>query len=163
MNPTSSTIALPSLSSSAPLTPLTSVASVQSADRDTLLASWKDRFQCDAPARVHTGLMRSVLAWHVQCESHGLKPLAPPLPPPLAPAPSAPSAPQTPAASGAPSNTPLRPGARLLREWRGATHEVRVGPHGFEYAGTTYKSLSAIARAITGTPWSGPAFFGLKR
>ena len=57
----------------------------------------------------------------------------------------------------------LSPGTRLLREWHGATHEVLVEAHGFEYAGKNYKSLSAVARAITGTPWSGPAFFGTKR
>lgn len=57
----------------------------------------------------------------------------------------------------------LKPGTRLLREWQGATHEVLVLDVGFDYAGQTYKSLSAIARAITGTPWSGPLFFGIKR
>ena len=57
----------------------------------------------------------------------------------------------------------LRPGTRLLREWQGTTHEVRVLDAGFDYAGQTYKSLSAVARAITGTPWSGPLFFGIKR
>lgn len=155
----SSTIALPSLSSSTPSTSLTSVESVQSADRETLLLSWKERFQCDAPARLHTSLMRSVLAWHLQCESNGLNPF----PQSAVPTPPVPSAALTSPASAVPSNTHLRPGARLLREWRGATHEVRVDTHGFEYAGTTYKSLSAIARTITGTPWSGPAFFGLKR
>ena len=57
----------------------------------------------------------------------------------------------------------LKPGTRLLREWQGTTHEVRVLDAGFDYAGQTYKSLSAVARAITGTPWSGPLFFGIKR
>jgi hypothetical protein len=52
-------------------------------------------------------------------------------------------------------------GARLIREWRGATHTVTVTEDGFEYAGTSYSSLSKIARKITGTHWSGPRFFGL--
>ena len=57
----------------------------------------------------------------------------------------------------------LKPGARLLREWRGETHTVIVVEDGFEWRGERHRSLSAIARAITGTRWSGPRFFGLKR
>jgi hypothetical protein len=54
------------------------------------------------------------------------------------------------------------PGARLLREWNGKTHVVDVLPDGrFAWRGQTYRSLSVIARAITGTRWSGPRFFGL--
>jgi len=55
----------------------------------------------------------------------------------------------------------LRPGVRLLREWKGQTHIVEVLPKGFAWNGETYRSLSAIARTITGTQWSGPDFFGL--
>ena len=55
----------------------------------------------------------------------------------------------------------LKPGTRLVREWQGEAHTVTVSASGFEYKGTLYKSLSAIARLITGTQWSGPAFFGL--
>ena len=57
----------------------------------------------------------------------------------------------------------IRPGARLVREWRGRTHTVVVTEEGFEYAGKTYSSLSKIAQAITGAHWSGPRFFGLNR
>ena len=57
----------------------------------------------------------------------------------------------------------VRPGARLVREWRGRTHTVVVTEEGFEYAGKTYSSLSKIARTITGAHWSGPRFFGLNR
>ena len=53
-------------------------------------------------------------------------------------------------------------GTRLLREWQGVEQVVTVTADGFEWQGRPYKSLSAIARAITGTRWSGPAFFGLK-
>lgn len=56
----------------------------------------------------------------------------------------------------------LRPGTRLLRTWRGETYVVNVAESGFLYEGQNYRSLSVIAREITGTPWSGPAFFGLK-
>ena len=53
-------------------------------------------------------------------------------------------------------------GTRLIRDWQGARHEVTVVPEGYEYGGRRYRSLSAIARAITGTQWNGPAFFGLR-
>ena len=56
----------------------------------------------------------------------------------------------------------LKPGTRLLREWQGRTHEVLVSDAGFEWQQARYRSLSQIARAITGTSWSGPVFFGLK-
>ncbi|HWG11630.1 MAG TPA: DUF2924 domain-containing protein [Rhodanobacteraceae bacterium] len=56
----------------------------------------------------------------------------------------------------------LRPGTRLLRTWRGETYVVNVTEGGFLYEGQTYRSLSVIAREITGTAWSGPAFFELK-
>jgi hypothetical protein len=56
----------------------------------------------------------------------------------------------------------LKPGTRLVREWRGRTHDVRVLDDGFSWQGRHYRSLSAIARKITGTAWSGPLFFGLK-
>lgn len=55
----------------------------------------------------------------------------------------------------------LQPGARLLREWNGTTHVVDVLPEGFLWNGARHRSLSAIARAITGARWSGPRFFGL--
>jgi hypothetical protein len=57
----------------------------------------------------------------------------------------------------------LRPGARLVREWRGRTHTVIVTENGFEYAGEVFLSLTKIAHAITGAHWSGPRFFGLNR
>lgn len=53
-------------------------------------------------------------------------------------------------------------GTRLMREWKGVAHEVTVVDGGFEYQGRLYRSLSAIARAITGTRWNGPLFFGLR-
>ena len=53
-------------------------------------------------------------------------------------------------------------GTRLLREWQGVEHIVTVTTNGFEWQGRPYKSLSAIARAITGTRWNGWVFFGLK-
>ena len=56
----------------------------------------------------------------------------------------------------------LMPGTRLLRDWRGERHEVHVAETGYVWRGKTHASLSAIARAITGTRRNGPAFFGLR-
>ena len=53
-------------------------------------------------------------------------------------------------------------GTRLIREWQGVEHSVTVLDEGFEYQGRRYRSLSAIARAITGTRWNGWMFFALK-
>lgn len=57
----------------------------------------------------------------------------------------------------------LRPGVKLIRSWKGVTHHVTVTNGGFAWQERTYKSLSVIAREITGTSWSGPVFFGLKK
>lgn len=61
------------------------------------------------------------------------------------------------------ANLGLRPGIELVRVWKGVAHRVQVLPDGFMWDGRKHASLSVIARAITGTPWSGPAFFKLKR
>lgn len=53
-------------------------------------------------------------------------------------------------------------GTRLIREWQGVEHTVTVTLSGFEWQGRPYQSLSAIARAITGSRWNGWVFFGLK-
>jgi Protein of unknown function (DUF2924) len=55
----------------------------------------------------------------------------------------------------------IRVGACLIREWNGRTHTVTIEEGGFSYAGQNYRSLSAVARDITGARWSGPRFFGL--
>jgi hypothetical protein len=61
------------------------------------------------------------------------------------------------------SGPSLKPGTRLVRLWRGKHHHVIKTEAGFEYCGTNYRSLSEIARSITSTRWSGPAFFGLRK
>jgi hypothetical protein len=72
-------------------------------------------------------------------------------------------------ASGDPAAAPaprpamsLSPGARLVREWNGRTIAVDVSDGGFTWEGQHYRSLSMIARAVTGAHWSGPRFFGLR-
>ena len=57
----------------------------------------------------------------------------------------------------------LKPGTCLVREWRGEVHHVTVLDDGFDYRGVRYGSLSQIARIVTGTRWSGPLFFGLRK
>lgn len=57
----------------------------------------------------------------------------------------------------------LTPGTKLSREWQGVRHEVTVEPSGrIRWRGQDYKSLSQAARAITGSRWNGPRFFGLR-
>jgi hypothetical protein len=62
-----------------------------------------------------------------------------------------------------PPRRQLKPGTVLVREYQGRRHIVTTVRDGFDWQGTTYPSLSAIARAITGTAWSGPRFFALQR
>ena len=62
-----------------------------------------------------------------------------------------------------PARRQLKPGTVLVREYRGRRHIVTTLHDGFDWQGMTYRSLSAIARAITGTAWSGPRFFALQR
>ncbi len=57
----------------------------------------------------------------------------------------------------------LKPGTRLAREWNGTMYSVLVAADGSEFGGKTWRSLSMIARHITGAQWSGPRFFGLRR
>jgi hypothetical protein len=71
-----------------------------------------------------------------------------------------------PAAEGAPTKTrqprpSFKPGTRLVREWHGVTHTVVILDKGIEWRGQRYRSLSVVAREITGAHWSGPRFFGL--
>lgn len=59
--------------------------------------------------------------------------------------------------------TTLRPGTRLVRQWKEQVHVVNVESGRYEYQGIRYRSLSQIARLITGTRWSGPLFFGIRQ
>jgi len=71
-----------------------------------------------------------------------------------------------PPSRGAANSTPsvsLRPGTRLVREWHGVAHMVLIHADGIEWRGQRYRSLSLVARRITGARWSGPRFFGLNR
>jgi len=60
-----------------------------------------------------------------------------------------------------PAKPTLKPGGRLMREWNGITHVIDVTENGYIWKGQHHRSLSSIARSITGAHWSGPKFFGL--
>ena len=64
-------------------------------------------------------------------------------------------------AAGKAPTTAAKPGSHLIREWNGRTYQVEVTSDGYTMDGKTWRSLSAIARHITGAQWSGPRFFGL--
>ncbi len=57
----------------------------------------------------------------------------------------------------------IKPGTILTREWQGVLHQVRVLEDAFEHKDERFSSLSEVARRITGSRWSGPLFFGLKK
>ena len=119
-----------------------------------LSAEWRRLFDGDPP-RLSRDLLVRALAYRVQERAMGglsrasLKRLRE-----LADNPEGRGPPPDQAAS-------LRPGAKLMREWHGRTHVVVVTDTGFDYAGSSYKSLTQIAKLITGAHWSGPRFFGL--
>ena len=56
----------------------------------------------------------------------------------------------------------IKPGTRLVRQWKQQVHVVEAEEGGYAYRGSRYENLSEIARLITGTRWSGPLFFGLR-
>lgn len=124
-------------------------------DRGGLATEWVAAFGCPPPRNSQAPLLRGALAWHAQMrdlKKSGGSVEASRLIRDLQRG----SRPATLASE-------LRPGTRLLREWQGQTHHVTVLASGFVYGGKNYKSLTAIARRITGSAWSGPLFFGLRR
>jgi hypothetical protein len=133
------------------------VAKLHDLSREQLLDLWLKVYRRAAPDGIRRERMVPFLAYRIQENAYGgLKPstrselrrIARSL--------------EGPAAS---TDLILRPrvklGTRILRQWRGKTHEVVVTRSGYEYRRACYRSLSEIARKITGTHWSGPAFFGL--
>lgn len=124
------------------------LADILSMDRKALLALWQKLFGRTPPAHTHASFLRLALAWQVQASAQGARGA---------------TLPASPIIASSLAKAALRPGTRLVREWQGRTYHVLVTESGFDYDGKIYRSLSAIARAITGTPWSGPAFFGIGR
>ena len=127
------------------------------ASLDKLRGEWRRLYRCEPP-RISRDLLLRGIAYRRQELKHGglgkttrrkLKTLAKMF--------------RTTGRVGPDPGLALKPGARLVREWHGRTHTVTVTEDGFEYAGTSYSSLTKIAKKITGAHWSGPRFFGLAR
>lgn len=117
---------------------------------------WRELYDSECPQRLGRGLLIRALAYRIQERAFGgfdrttrrrLDRAAADL-----------AAGRSLAAAG----VSIKPGTRLLREWQGVVHEVVVLERGVQYRDKPWPSLSAVAREITGTRWSGPRFFGLK-
>jgi hypothetical protein len=123
------------------------VRALEALDLHGLRDEWRKRY--GTPPRMRSReLLARLLAWRIQSDAFGgldaatIRLLTSDRP--IHPKPS------------------LAPGTRLMREWQGRRHEVDVLEEGFRYSGADYRSLSQIARAITGTRWNGLRFFGLR-
>lgn len=135
------------------------LSDLESMDRTALLALWAATLGGEPPARLSRPFLRRVLAWELQAQDQGGLPAS------VKRKLESLAVAQAGGRGGKPEKTPsprLRPGGRLLREWGGVTHVVDVVEGGFLWRGERHRSLSAIARAITGAHWSGPRFFGLQ-
>ncbi len=133
------------------------LASLSALSTAALRDRWRDLYGSEAPPALWRSLLIRALAYRLQEQVYGgLKPGTRRWLERVADDVSAgrPIRPE-------PANG-VKPGTRLLREWQGVTHEVVVTENGVLYRGERYRSLSQVARLITGSRWSGPLFFGLK-
>lgn len=128
----------------------TAVAGLEIMSPPELRERWRALVGTPAP-RVSTGMLRLALAWELQAKAYG-------------------GLPRTTTQMldqlerGQTRTQPARAGMQLVREWGGRAHVVTVGEDQvIRWDGREWRSLSEVARAITGTRWSGPAFFGLKK
>ena len=134
---------------------LPDLATLASLDIAALKATWRVAFKSVAPNVARKEFFIRMLAYEIQRRTYGdiskcaLKTLRQ-------------FVDKERSAEVSPADAPLLAGARLVREWGGATHEVTVMERGYSYRGRSYTSLSEIARCITGARWSGPRFFGLR-
>jgi len=138
------------------------IARLRCLDIKALRTRWRMSFGRDAPPHLTRHLLFAMLAYRLQAEVMGdldaetvrfLKTIE------LAPSKQA-TVPLSQAFERRKRN--LFPGTVLTREWGGQHHRIMVLDGGFAWEGRTYRSLSEIAQAITGTKWNGPRFFGLR-
>ena len=134
----------------------TELEGVAQMNRHKLLELWNTLMDKEPPSNISSKLMRRAVSYQLQAKAlGGLKPASQKQLRKVARG----------AGSICPINTKpktiIKPGSRLIREWNGKTYVVEVIKGGFVWQEQQYKSLSAIARAITGARWSGPRFFGL--
>jgi len=134
------------------------VTELGQAPRSVLADRWRSIYRCEPPKGVGQRLLIGAIAHELQLRQVGRKRSS------VLRRLEQRAAVVAPAGSSASTQSrKLRPGARLIRDWNGSTHTVDVVVDGFVWNGERYRSLSAIARAITGARWSGPRFFGLDR
>lgn len=125
-------------------------------DRKKLIKVWEEVFPSPPPPKLRKELMVPILAYRIQeLEFGGLSQTARRQLELLI---------ANNRSNIGPANRPKTPAvpAKLIRGWHGEVHEVLIVDDGFIYRGEAFKSLSPIAKRITGTPWSGPAFFGTR-
>ena len=133
------------------------LADLENKNISELRSLWGRRFRAPVPPIQSAEVLRRLIAWKVQVEQFGDLDRE-----------TASRLARLKSALARGKNTlpstiaTLRPGTMLTREWRGRVHRVLVCDEGYEYDGTRYRSLSEIARTITGPQWSGPRFFGLE-
>jgi hypothetical protein len=134
------------------------IARLGGLDLDGLRARWRTATGRAAPAHLSRSLLLRLLAYRMQAEVLGdldaatsrfLDRIASDRSPPGRSIPL-------------PDGEVVKQGALLVREWEGITHRVMALADGYAWNGDTYRSLSEVARAITGTRWNGPRFFGLR-
>ena len=139
------------------------VAPFDAMERGACIAQWIERFGKAPPRHVSVRLMRKALAYEAQVAAHGDH--APSVKKRLRDVLNAgrKRGGNGPGRKKPPAGALLKPGTHLVREWNGRTYQVAVEEDGFRMDGRHYRSLSAIARKITGAHWSGPRFFGVVR
>jgi hypothetical protein len=121
------------------------LAELMELNRDDLIREWQTIFGCPAPGWIQENLLREAIGWQMQAAEFG----------------GLTATERRQIRSGVSSL--VYKGSRLIRVWQGETYQVTVLADGYLYADKKWRSLSAIAKAITGTSWSGPVFFGLKK
>jgi hypothetical protein len=132
------------------------VARIGELDREQLVERWRKRFGVDPPKGCGRRLLELAAAYVIQ--EHAFGGLKPEIRKALAI--DTPGSVNRMSADRA-KNGSIKPGTRLVREWNGRTHHVEVVEGGFLWNGKLHRSLSIIAKAITGAHWSGPRFFGI--
>ena len=125
-------------------------------DTDALRARWRELHGCEPVARLSRDLLIRAISHRLQERACG----GPSKKARRALARHTRSLEQT-GAIAQPREPGIKTGTNLIREWNGRVHQIEVTNDGYVWDGERHGSLSAIARAITGTRWSGPRFFGL--
>lgn len=137
-----------------------SLANLAGMSRAELASAWAEVFRVEPPFRPNPELYRNGLAWELQeHEERQMSSMLRRRLNQLADGVETKKGKKSIAVGAGPR---LRSGTTIVKEWRGESHVVMVVDKAFAYGGKHYRSLSEIAREITGTRWNGPAFFGLR-